>query len=49
MHNNRCRRRGATAAAFGIGLIVAFCCPQKALIFILAIALVLLGIAFIHQ
>ena len=47
----RCRRHGrgcnwgVVLAAFGVGLIVAFCCPKAVLIVVLAAALIVLGIA----
>ena len=37
---------GIMIAAFGIGLIVAFCCPKGMIIAFLAVALVIMGIAF---
>ncbi len=48
----RCRgkRRGVNPgillAAFGVGLIVAFCCPKGVIIALLSTALVIMGIAF---
>lgn len=48
----RCRGRrhgvnaGIILTAFGVGLIVAFCCPKGVIIALLATALVVMGIAF---
>lgn len=39
--------RGAVAAAFGLGLVLACICPTRFLLMALAILLVLCGIAFI--
>lgn len=47
----RCRGRrnglniGIIIAAFGVGLVVAFCCPRTVIIAVLAAALIILGIA----
>ncbi|MCQ2479620.1 MAG: hypothetical protein MJ120_03185 [Clostridia bacterium] len=47
----RCRGRrngvnlGVILTAFGVGLIVAFCCPKGVIIALLATALVIMGIA----
>ena len=38
------REIGLVIAAFGIGLIVALCCPKGVIIAILAAALIVLGI-----
>ncbi len=35
---------GAMIAAFGLGLVVSFCCPKSVLIAVLAVAVILLGI-----
>lgn len=46
----RCRGRrgavnwGAIIAAFGLGLVVSFCCSNSILIAILAIVIIILGI-----
>lgn len=36
--------RGAVAVAFGFGLIVASCCSNSTVIFILALMIILLGL-----
>ena len=36
--------KGSLAIAFGIGLIVASCCSSSAVVFILAIMIIILGI-----
>ncbi len=47
----RCRGRrginpGIVLAAFGVGLVVAFCCPKGVIIALLATALIIMGIIF---
>ena len=41
--------KGVVAVAFGAGLIVAFICPERWLITILAVAVILLGVSFIKS
>ena len=41
------RSKGTVAVAFAAGMIVAFICPEKWLITILAIAVILLGASFL--
>ena len=43
----RNRSKGTVAVAFAAGMIVAFICPEKWLITILAIAVILLGASFL--